>query len=191
MTVTDSKGCTDSDDITVTVHPLPTVDAGADVTIIESESVVIGGAPTATGNGPFTYDWTPSTGLDDASLANPTASPVTTTTYTVEVTDANGCVATDSVEVTVRSPDEAIDDLEDLVDSMGLHGGTTNSLTSKLQNAKQSLMNGQANAALNLLQAFINQVNAQRGKKLTDAQADELIAEAQRIIDAINATSPP
>ena len=39
--------------------------------------------------------------------------------------------------------------------------------------------------------ATINQVNAQRGKKLTDAQADELIAEAQRIIDAINATSPP
>ena len=44
---------------------------------------------------------------------------------------------------------------------------------------------GQENAAINKLNAFINQVEAQRGKKITDGQADELIAKAQGIIDSI------
>jgi len=63
--------------------------------------------------------------------------------------------------------------------------GTENSLTSKLQNAIQSLENGQQNAAINKLNAFINEVKAQRNKKLTNEQADMLIAEAQRIINTI------
>jgi len=36
-----------------------------------------------------------------------------------------------------------------------------------------------------LLNAFINQVEALRGKKLTDYEADILIAEVQTIIDNI------
>ena len=41
---------------------------------------------------------------------------------------------------------------------------------------------GQYNAAINQLNAFINQVEAQRGKKITDEDADALISAAQRII---------
>jgi parallel beta-helix repeat protein len=63
--------------------------------------------------------------------------------------------------------------------------GTENSLTSKLQNAIQSLERRQQNAAINKLNAFINEVKAQRNKKLTNPQADTLITEAQRIIDLI------
>lgn len=48
-----------------------------------------------------------------------------------------------------------------------------------------TLDDGHQNAAANKLEAFINQVEAQRGKKITDEQADELIADAQRIIDNI------
>jgi len=47
------------------------------------------------------------------------------------------------------------------------------------------LNKGQENAAINKLNAFINQIEAQRGKKITDEEADTLIAEAQRIIDSI------
>jgi hypothetical protein len=53
--------------------------------------------------------------------------------------------------------------------------GTENSLTSKLQNAIQSLENEQQNAAINKLNAFINEVKAQRGKKLTNGQATSLV----------------
>ncbi len=65
-------------------------------------AVNIGGAPSATGgSAPLTYAWTPTTGLSNSTIANPTASPASTTTYTLTVTDANGCQAEDEVTITV------------------------------------------------------------------------------------------
>ncbi len=40
-------------------------------------------------------------------------------------------------------------------------------------------------AAVNALEAFINHVTAQAGNKITQADADTLIADAQEIIDLI------
>ncbi len=37
------------------------------------------------------YSWTPSTGLSSSTIANPVASPGSTTTYSVIVTNPNGC----------------------------------------------------------------------------------------------------
>jgi len=77
--------------------------AGMDAEICAGGSTAIGGSPAATGGAtPYMYSWSPTTGLNDASLPNPTASPATTTTYTLTVTDANGCTATDQVTVTVN-----------------------------------------------------------------------------------------
>ncbi len=59
------------------------------------------------------------------------------------------------------------------------------SLTSKLNNVQQKIAQGQTGAAANQLQAFINQVQAQRGKKISIAAADDLIAQAQAIIDQL------
>ncbi|QHL86658.1 T9SS type B sorting domain-containing protein [Nibribacter ruber] len=70
-------------------------DAGPDATIIEGQAV------TLRGSGGATYLWTPATGLSSATVANPAASPIFTTTYTLQVTDANGCTDTDEVTVTV------------------------------------------------------------------------------------------
>ena len=53
--------------------------------------------------------------------------------------------------------------------------------------AINSLDNGHTTAAISQLNAFINQVNAQRtANKLTDEEADALIAAAQWIIDNIS-----
>ena len=41
-------------------------------------------------------------------------------------------------------------------------------------------------AAIGKLQAFINKVEAQRGNRLTDEQADTLVAAASDIIDDLN-----
>ncbi len=40
-------------------------------------------------------------------------------------------------------------------------------------------------AAINSLEALINEVEAQRGKKISEKDADALIAAAQQIIDLI------
>jgi len=79
----------------------------------------------------------------------------------------------------------ALEDLIEHIQQMNLLGGIENSLVSKLENAIQSVDRGQHNAASNQLEAFINEVEAQRGKKITEEQADELIADAQSIIDDI------
>ena len=85
--------------------PVVVADAGEDKTITSGGSVGIGGSPTGKGPGSYTYSWSPAGGLDNVSDANPTASPTTTTTYEVTVTDpATGCTDTDSMVVTVTTP---------------------------------------------------------------------------------------
>ncbi|MGE3824846.1 MAG: PKD domain-containing protein [Bacteroidia bacterium] len=102
VTVTDNNGCVATDDVDVTINPVPVADAGTDASICQNSSTTLNGA------GGVSYVWNPATGLDDATLQNPSASPQTTTTYTVTVTDANGCTATDDVDVTV-TPSEPVD----------------------------------------------------------------------------------
>ena len=62
------------------------------------------------GNGgkpPLTYYWVPEEGLSDPTIANPTASPISDTTYTLTVSDSTGLDATDEVTVFVTVEDTA------------------------------------------------------------------------------------
>ena len=85
----------------------PTVSAGSATGICIGQTANLGGAPTASGgsgNGTYTYAWTPSAGLNDATIANPIASPIATTTYNLIVTQGGAvCTGTGSVTVTVNS----------------------------------------------------------------------------------------
>ena len=60
-----------------------------------------------------------------------------------------------------------------------------NSLISKLENAIESINMNNTGAAINKLEAFINEVEAKKGKVLTEEEADALISAAQWIIDNI------
>jgi endonuclease/exonuclease/phosphatase family metal-dependent hydrolase len=106
VTVTDANNCKATDEATVTVNPLPNAAAGADLSICFAQTVKLGGNPTGSGGtGALTFSWTAAPAdpsLSDPSVANPTARPAATTTYTVEVTDAKGCKATDQITVTVH-----------------------------------------------------------------------------------------
>lgn len=90
---TDANGCTDSDSVTVTVNPLPGVNAGTDITICS------GGSTTLSAQGTGTFSWSPSGSLSCTTCANPVASPSSQTSYTVTLTDANSCTNTDVVTV--------------------------------------------------------------------------------------------
>jgi hypothetical protein len=90
-----------------------------------------------------------------------------------------------------------IDDLIALVNqyvaSGEIKGNAEKGLLAKLDSIKQKIMNGQGNAAVNELGAFINQVQAQQGKKISDEAANALIALVQqttaKILSGISVTS--
>ena len=116
--------------------PTLTANAGADKTVTPgSPTAVIGGSPSASGGtGPYTYSWTPTTGLDDPTAANPTASPTVTTIYTLTLTDSLGTPqATDEVTVTFETPPAGSPNLVsvDVVrsDSIAASGDVTGGLT--------------------------------------------------------------
>ncbi len=86
----------------------PTVNAGANVSICAGQSTTLGGTPTATGGNPsnYVYTWSSAVGLSSTSVSNPTATPASTTTYTVSVNGGDAaCTATSTVTVTVNTPD--------------------------------------------------------------------------------------
>jgi hypothetical protein len=82
-------------------------------------------------------------------------------------------------------PDQAIQNLFDDIQNEELSQGAETSLLAKLDAALESLENGEDQEAMNILNAFKNAVEAQRGKKLTDAQATALIEAADDILDTI------
>ncbi len=105
VVVTDAIGCSDSNTVMLTPIPPPLVSAGADQGTCPGQPVQIGGAPTASaGSPPYTYVWSPATGLSSTTVPNPIASPTTTTSYVVAVTDIAGCVVRDTVVVTAYPP---------------------------------------------------------------------------------------
>jgi|GEM_PF-914801 len=97
-TYTDANGCGDSDQLDFTVYGLPTVVAGADVGICQGRNIALDA--TATGNN-LAYQWSPSAGLSNATIEDPIASPNQTTSYSLTVTDINGCTAVDGFDVVV------------------------------------------------------------------------------------------
>lgn len=73
----------------------PVVKASKDTSLCPGTSFQL----NATGGA--SYSWSPSTGLSDAGIANPVATPAATTKYVVTGTNTNGCNAKDSITLTV------------------------------------------------------------------------------------------
>lgn len=88
---TDANGCSATDQLAITVLPLPLVTAGQDLAVCSGESIVLNG------NGAQNYSW-------NNQVQNGVAFvPATTQNYIVEGTAANGCTDTDTVHVTVHA----------------------------------------------------------------------------------------
>jgi HEPN domain-containing protein len=80
-----------------------------------------------------------------------------------------------------------IEDLIELIQSYNprLHYGIENSLLAKLNSAMAKLAEENTEEAKESLRSFINHVRAQSGKKITAAQAEELIEAAEEILEAL------
>jgi len=97
--VTFLGGCNSTDIVNVTVDK-PTFTL-PNISFCPSQTLSLGNNAPA---GMSAYQWSPSSIVSNSTIANPVASPIpnTTTTYTLTVTDANGCTAS-STETAIPS----------------------------------------------------------------------------------------
>jgi gliding motility-associated-like protein len=94
VTVND-KGCVNTDSILVNVIAKIEVSIKPDTTICKTDTIQL----YAQTNG-LHFLWSPSIGLNDTTIQNPLANPLTTTTYTV-VSSIGNCFASDTKTITV------------------------------------------------------------------------------------------
>ncbi|HEX4525381.1 MAG TPA: HYR domain-containing protein [Gaiellaceae bacterium] len=179
---TDAAGNTGSATFTVTVH--------------DTTAPVYGPAPNVTVNATspagavVTFPTPPATDAVGVSSnvctpASGATFPVGTTTVTCLAADAAGNVATTTFTVTVVSAAGQIDALLQQVQSITPQPKLGGSLSNKLTSALAALEAGDTQDACGTLQGFINEVNAQSGKKLSTADAASLVAAATQIRAAL------
>jgi len=153
-------------------------DPDEDVIFVESVTSPMEGTATDNGDGTITY--------------TPNADFVGTDSFEYTISDDYGGEATATVTVTVAPSDPAamIVDLVAMVESCNLQNGIDNSLDAKLDAALNALDDTNENndvAAINAMEAFISATQAQSGKKIPEADANQLIADAQAIIALLTA----
>lgn len=118
ITGTDSNGCTNTAEVTATILDLPEVDAGEDLEICPGTGIELNGSSADA----VSFSWSPDESLDDPTVSNPFATPDNTTTYTLEVTDENGCNNTDDVTI------EVIDQSFEIVNEVDICDGESYTL---------------------------------------------------------------
>ncbi|MEY4605178.1 MAG: hypothetical protein RIT43_2470 [Bacteroidota bacterium] len=109
--------CNNTETVTVTVNPLPNINAGADLTLCAGEEV------TLTASNGSTYNW------DNGVVNGQSFIPSVTTTYTVTGTDAEGCTNTDQVTVVLVTPPTSSFFADSLTGYPGLSVEFTNTST--------------------------------------------------------------
>jgi hypothetical protein len=107
--------------------------------------------------------------------------------FTVTVTVNDGASSdTRTATVAVKTSLDGIADLDAAVSGLGLNGGLTNSLRVKLTNAAKQVAAGKTTPAVNMLEAFIEEVGAlAQSGRIGAADAQEVVAYAQRVIRSL------
>lgn len=91
LTYTLSTGsCISTDQVVVTVKPLPTVSANANQTICQGQTVTLSASASSLNGGISSYSWMGGV-VSSPSQSSTQASPSATTVYSVSVIDAAGC----------------------------------------------------------------------------------------------------
>lgn len=93
--VTAANGCLAEDSIALQSLDAPVVFATGDTSICTGDSVPVVAATT------LSVQWSPAAGLANPLATSTTASPTTSTTYSAQVSAANGCTGSASVSIVV------------------------------------------------------------------------------------------
>ncbi len=165
----------------------PIADAGDDKKVLVGETVQFDGSGSYDTDGIIVaYEWIFGDGTNGSGMiVNHIYDVADTYTATLAISDDGGFKGTDTAEIIVQTPAEAIGDLIITIESFELSKGVQQSLTAPLKKAIDALENYHEQGAIGKLNGFIHHVEAQNGKKLTEEQANTLITTVQRIINSI------
>jgi hypothetical protein len=171
---TDDTGNTASaaQSISVVDTTPPVLTVPADITVSSSD----GTDPAVTGQA------TAEDAAGDVTITYTDTQTGDVITRTWVATDDCGNLAQAAQLITIEADQPTVDDLIGEVESLELPNGIENALTSKLHNAVRDISDGLYAEAQDKLEAFINQVEAQSGKKIDAGDADDLIALAMSIL---------
>ena len=101
VTVSLMNGCSSTASVNVSVYSLAINTYNSNQFTTCGTSVTLSTTNNYTGSGILIYNWSPTSGLNSASIASPLANPGSTTTYMVTLTSSEGCVATNQATVTL------------------------------------------------------------------------------------------
>ena len=93
-----TNGCSNYAERNVLVHPLPLVNAGPDLFVLEENSIELQGSGSG---GILSYSWSPSTALNKADTVRPLSTPKEDIYYRLTATTSFGCTASDEMLVKV------------------------------------------------------------------------------------------
>lgn len=205
-TATDSAGntskfstCKSVQQVTPAPNQPPVANAGPNQTVTVGTLVTLDGTASFdpdNGPSPLTFSWTqtsgPAVALTGANTAMPSFTPTVAGTYvfSLVVNDGADNSAPSSVTITVvpSTPPVAqqIQNLIAQVESLGLPRGLEIRLVIKLRIALLFVQIRAPEAAEELIRAFIQEVQAESGKKIPAQSAAALIASAQQILNALD-----
>ncbi len=138
LTIKDDRGCTRALPVEL-FEPLQLiVDAGSDTIVNLGYRARLTATHEPAGN-PVLYRWSPTESLNCSDCPSPTASPLSSTTYTTTIFDDNGCTASDQVTVQVYLdrpvfiPSAITPDGDGINDRLAIFGGPSVRGVKKLQ----------------------------------------------------------
>ncbi|MBN1598898.1 MAG: T9SS type A sorting domain-containing protein [Bacteroidales bacterium] len=109
VTVTNTEGCTDSDEINVTLNPAPDVNLGEDMLITTDDVTVLDA-----GEGYSAYEWSTEETTSAISVDG-TVLGEGVYTFSVTVTNEFLCQSTDEIQVTINEPAGISDNENDVI----------------------------------------------------------------------------
>jgi len=166
----------------------PIADAGYDKKVLVGETVQFDGSSSYDTDGIIvSYEWVFGDGTNGSGMiVNHIYYVADIYTVILVISDDGGLKGTDTAEIMIQTPAEAIEDLITTIESFELSKGVQQSLTMPLKKAINALENYHEQGTIGKLNGFIHHVEGlQNSKKLAKEQANTLIAAAQRIINSI------
>ncbi len=201
LVVSDDKGASDVASVNVFVLNVPpAINTFAGATLLRGEQYMTSG----NFSDPGADTWAASVNYGDGGGASPlsltdksfdlvhTYSTAGSFTVTVSVSDGSATTSA-TASVVVKSAGQGIADVDAMVVALGepsgpLNSGQVRSLRVKLENANRKLADGDTEPALNMLDSFLHELQAEvQSARVSSVSASRIVAYTHRVMNSVNA----